>query len=130
MLGKAKSQPAVVGASGNLMRDVFRGFMRVHILHHAAQDPIFGLEMIEELRRHGYSIGPGTLYPMLHALEGAGALRSTQTLVDGKNRRYYRTTTLGDVLLAELRLKLREFVDEVLEPSAQSKHIKTKGARR
>ena len=107
--------------SRKLMRDVFLGFMRVHILHHAAQEPIFGLEMIDELRRHGYSIGPGTLYPMLHALEEAGVLSSTQTLVDGKNRRYYRTTKLGDTLLVELRVKVREFVDEIVEPPPRSK---------
>lgn len=112
---------AVSAASTKLMRDVLRGFMRVHILHHAAEEPIFGLVMIEELRRHGYSISAGTLYPMLHALEEAGALRSSQTLVEGKNRRYYRTTKSGDVLLAELRLKVREFVDEVLEESSHAK---------
>ena len=33
--------------------------MRVHILHHASEAPAFGLEMIEELRRHGYSKGGG-----------------------------------------------------------------------
>lgn len=102
------------------MRDVFLGFMRVHILHHAAQAPIFGLEMIEELRRHGHSIGPGTLYPMLHALEETGALRSTRKLVDGKTRRYYRTTKLGDALLASMRMRLRELVDEILERPARS----------
>ena len=120
--------PAVARTSRELMRDVFLGFMRVHILHHAAQEPIFGLQMIDELRRHGYSIGPGTLYPMLHALEEVGVLRSTQTLVDGKNRRYYRTTKLGDALLVELRLKVREFVDEIVEPPPKSKGMKTKRA--
>ena len=102
------------------MRDVLRGFMRVHILHHASEAPVFGLEMIEELRRHGYSIGAGTLYPMLHGLEEAGALRSSQTLVAGKIRKYYETTRLGDALLAELRSKVREFADEVLEASSRS----------
>lgn len=121
----SKKRPAMVGASRKLVRDALLGFIRVHILHHAAQEPIFGLEMIEELRRHGYSIGPGTLYPMLHALEAAGMLRSSQKAVDGKVRRYYRTTKLGDALLAELRLKLREFVDEILEPSARLKNRKT-----
>jgi hypothetical protein len=37
--------------------------------------------MIEELRRHGYRISPGTLYPMLHALERKGYLRSR---IEGK----------------------------------------------
>ncbi len=104
-------------ATAVITRDVLRGLMRVHILHHAAQGPIFGLEMIEELRHHGYSIGPGTLYPMLHALETSGVLSSSQVLVEGKNRRYYRSTKIGEALLADLRLKVREFVDEVLEES-------------
>lgn len=116
-------------ASRKLMCDVFLGFIRVHILHHAAKEPIFGLEMIEELRRHGYSIGPGTPYPILHGLEAAGALRSSLTLVEGKNRRYYRTTRAGDALLAELRLKVREFVDEVIEPAARSR-VKASRRRR
>lgn len=119
-----KGRAAAGGTGKKLMHDAFLGFMRVHILHHAAQAPIFGLEMIEELRHHGYSIGPGTLYPMLHALEEAGVLRSSQTLVDGKNRRYYRATKLGEALLAELRVKLREFVDEILEPPVRSKRMK------
>jgi DNA-binding PadR family transcriptional regulator len=70
--------------------------------------------MIEELRHHGYVISPGTLYPMLHALESAGALRSSQTVVAGKTRRYYRTTKAGDAMLKELRLRTRELVGEVL----------------
>ncbi len=55
-------------ASEKVLRDVFIGFMRVHVLHHAAKEPICGLEMIDELQRHGYAIGPGTTYPLLHSL--------------------------------------------------------------
>jgi PadR family transcriptional regulator PadR len=113
---RKEDSPAAGLASRRLMRDVVLGFMRVHILHHAAEKPIFGVEMIEELRRHGYTISPGTLYPMLHSLEEAGALRSSQAIVAGKTRRYYRTTKSGDAILAELRLRAREFVDEILEP--------------
>jgi PadR family transcriptional regulator, regulatory protein PadR len=51
MAGKKSAAAGL--ASRHLMRDVFLGFMRVHILHHAAKERIFGLEMIEELRRHG-----------------------------------------------------------------------------
>ena len=43
--------------------------MRLHILHHAAEEPIFGLGMAEEVARHGYRISPGTLYPLLPGLE-------------------------------------------------------------
>jgi DNA-binding PadR family transcriptional regulator len=89
--------------------------MRVHVLHHAAAAPIFGLEMIEELRRHGYGVSAGTLYPLLHSLEAAGLLRARQELVAGKNRKYYRTTRAGDLLLARLRAQVAELVGEVIE---------------
>ncbi len=98
-----------------ITRDLFLAFVRVHILHHAAEERIFGLDMMEELRRHGYSISPGTLYPMLHALEKAGCLRSKQEAVNGKRRKYYVATARGRRALAEVRKKVRELVDEVLE---------------
>jgi PadR family transcriptional regulator, regulatory protein PadR len=101
-------------ASQKVLRDAFIGFMRVHVLHHAAKDPIYGFEMIDELKRHGYAIGPGTLYPLLHSLERAGLLRSTVKLVAGKNRKYYRTTRSGDALLVKLRAQIRELVHEVV----------------
>jgi PadR family transcriptional regulator PadR len=102
-------------ASQKVLRDAFIGFMRVHVLHHAAKEPIYGLEMIEELKRHGYAIGPGTLYPLLHSLERAGLLRSTVKLVAGKNRKYYRTTKSGDILLVKLRVQIGELVREVVD---------------
>jgi len=99
-----------------IVRDVFLAFVRVHVLHHAARQRIFGAEMMEELKRHGYDIGPGTLYPLLHALEQGGALVCAPEVVAGKVRKYYRTTRAGDQLLGELRSKIGELVDEVLEP--------------
>ncbi len=60
------------------MRDqeLLTGLIRIHILYHACNEPIFGLGMIEELHRHGYKLSAGTLYPMLHGLEKKGLLRS------------------------------------------------------
>lgn len=98
-----------------ITRGLFLAFVRVHVLHHAAEGPIFGLEMIEELRRHGYSMGPGTLYPILHNLENSGCLRSKEQIVNGKRRKNYVATAKGKRVLAELRKKIRELVDEVLE---------------
>jgi PadR family transcriptional regulator PadR len=104
---------SVVGKK--IIRDVFLAFVRVHVLHHAAKEPVFGVEMMDELKRHGYDISPGTLYPMLHALEESGVLVSTQEVVQGKKRKYYRTTKAGDALLRELRAKIGELVEEVLD---------------
>lgn len=98
----------------DLFRDIFLAFVRVHILHHAAEEPIYGLWMIEELSRHGYEIGPGTLYPILHELERSGYLRSEPRLVSGKTRKYYEITEAGREALARLRPKLRELMREAL----------------
>ena len=78
-----------------LTRMFFGGFVRMHVLYHATKEPIFGVEMMEELARHGYDVGAGTLYPMLHQLEEAGYLISHAEVVAGKQRKYYRATTEG-----------------------------------
>ena len=58
-------------------RELFHGLIRIHVLLHASHEPIFGLGMMRELRHHGYRIGPGTLYPLLHGMEQAGLLKAS-----------------------------------------------------
>ncbi|HEC76207.1 MAG TPA: PadR family transcriptional regulator [Thermoplasmatales archaeon] len=98
-----------------LERKFFLGFIRIHLLYHASKSSIYGVEMIEELRRHGYNISPGTLYPILHSLEKEGFLVSESKNVDGKVRRYYRITKKGEKILREAKRKIKELIDEVME---------------
>ncbi|MDW5328402.1 PadR family transcriptional regulator [Plantactinospora sp. KLBMP9567] len=100
------------------MREFQRGAVRLHILHHAAEQEIHGAWMTEELARHGYDISPGTLYPTLHRLEADGLLVSEQRVVEGRTRRVYRATEAGRQALAEDRRALRELADEVLGDGA------------
>ena len=99
----------------DLMRHFFGGFVRMHVLYHAAKEPIWGLEMMEELRRHGYRLGPGTLYPILHDLEASGFLTSQATVVSGKRRKNYSITRAGRNLLRRARGQLRELASELIE---------------
>ncbi|WP_225850445.1 PadR family transcriptional regulator [Streptomyces sp. HPF1205] len=96
------------------MREFQRGAIRLHILHHAAEQPIHGAWMTQELAGHGYRVSPGTLYPTLHRLEADGLLVSEQQVVDGRARRVYRATPAGERALAEDRRALRELAREVL----------------
>ena len=96
------------------MREFQRGAVRLHILHHAAEGEIHGAWMAEELKRHGYEISPGTLYPTLHRLEADGLLASEPRVVDGRGRRVYRATAAGRAALAEDRAALAELAREVL----------------
>lgn len=100
---------------GDIFRETFLGFVRVHLLFHASRDRIFGVEMIEELKRHGYNLSPGTLYPILHGMEKARYLRSEQEVVSGKTRKYYRITPTGSKALAKLQERIRELTSEVLD---------------
>src|SRR5437879_2084455 len=76
-------------------RDLYSGLIRLHVLHHAVEGPIFGLGMAEELARHGYRISPGTLYPLLHGLEKKGYLRSVELRKGKSLRKVYRATAAG-----------------------------------
>lgn len=101
--------------NNELIRHFFGGFIRLHILYHAEKEPICGVEMIEELKHHGYDLSPGTLYPILHSLEEAGYIDCEEEVVSGKRRKNYRITKRGQKLLADAKSKLRELFSEVVE---------------
>ena len=96
-------------------QELLAGMVRLQVLHHAAEGEIYGVWIIEELARHGYRLSPGTLYPMLQAMEGKGYLRSRQRRSGRSIRRLYRTTALGDRALKVAKAKLRELVGELIE---------------
>lgn len=96
-------------------KDLYSGLIRLHVLHHACQEPIFGTGIIEELARHGYRLSPGTLYPLLHGLEKKGYLRSSEENDGRKSRRVYRATPKGHKALAGAKVKVHELFSELLE---------------
>ena len=97
-----------------MLRDFFLGFIKIHILHHASKEPVYGLWLIEELGRHAYKLSPGTLYPVLHKLEEEKLLKSHTKNVSGKIRKYYRASAKGIRTLTEIKEKIKELVGEVM----------------
>ena len=100
--------------SNYVKKRLFQGFICLHILHHAQKEPIYGTWMLEELAEHGYKLSPGTLYPILHSLEKENLLISFDENVEGKIRKYYKTTPEGDQELLEAQSYLRELIGEVI----------------
>ena len=97
------------------VREILLSFWKVHILHHAGEEPIHGQWILTELRHHGYEISPGTLYPLLNRMERRGWLKSTTALGGGiKARRDYRLTPTGKKVLALVREHLEELYREVV----------------
>jgi len=84
-------------------QDLYGGLIRLHILHHASKGPVFGLWFIEELARHGYKLSPGTLYPLLHALERKGYSAINKRTLGRSSSRMYRATPLGRKVLVAAR---------------------------
>ncbi len=95
-------------------KDLLSGFVRLHILHHAREHEIYGQWIIEELARHGYRLSPGTLYPMLHAMERKGYLTSREKQEGRSIRKLYRATKLGRQGLALAKVRLKEFTGEAM----------------
>jgi DNA-binding PadR family transcriptional regulator len=96
-------------------KDLYSGLIRLHVLYHACQEPIFGAGIIEELARHGYRLSPGTLYPLLHGLEERGYLSSSEETGGRQSRRVYRATPKGRKAMASAKVKVRELFSELLE---------------
>ena len=98
-----------------LNRKFFLGFIRIHILYHASKEEIYGVKMIQELKNHGYDVSPGTMYPILHSLEGEGFLKCRKVNVQGKIRKYYKITSKGQKILKESSQKTVELINEVMK---------------
>jgi len=105
----------IVSSTMEPANELYVGLIRLHILHHAAEGDLFGFGMIQELRRHGYELSPGTLYPILHRMEQRGYIASRKKTVAGRVRRVYRATAAGRKALDDAKHKVRELFSELVE---------------
>lgn len=98
-----------------LTREVLLAFWKVHILHHAGEEPVYGQRIATELRRHGYDISPGTLYPLLQRMVRHGWLKKLRPHGTApKTRQEYVLAETGRKVLTVLRDQVREMYDEVV----------------
>jgi PadR family transcriptional regulator, regulatory protein PadR len=99
-------------------QELLKGLIRLHILHHASKEEFYGQWMIHELARHGYTLSPGTLYPMLHAMERRGYLKSKKEQNGRTFRRLYRATALGREANRLAKIQVRELIGELQRSKA------------
>ncbi len=96
-----------------ILQKLYHGFVQLHVLHHAKEDPVYGAWMMDELKHHGYNIGPGTLYPMLNKMDESGLLKKENKIVNGKIRKYYSITDLGIEIFKDAGNKAAELFHEI-----------------
>ncbi len=98
-----------------LNREIFLSFWKVHILYHAEKEGVYGQWMIKELRRHGYDISPGTLYPILERMEEYGWIASDSDPGGGaKARKNYTLTQEGKEIIKVIKEQVKELYREVV----------------
>jgi DNA-binding PadR family transcriptional regulator len=97
------------------VRNLELGAIRAHILHHASRAEIYGSWIAEELRRHGYKVSYGVLYPALHRMAEDGLLVRKERVEGGRVRKYYAATERGLEELEDARRMIRELYREVVE---------------
>lgn len=122
-------------------REFLLSFWKLHILHHADEEPIVGQWVLRELQRHGYQISPGTLYPLLARMTERGWL-ACRSDPDGGPRapRFYTLTRRGRSVLALLRRQIEELYREIVlgeedhheheHPTAARRRPRSRPARR
>ena len=86
------------------------------ILKLLEKQDMYGYQMIEELAKqsdHTFELKAGTLYPLLHGLEGKGLLKVYEQEYVGKTRKYYSITKEGRTLLNAKQAEWKEYQSAV-----------------
>jgi hypothetical protein len=89
--------------------DLYAGFIRMHLLDHAAIEPFFGLGLIEALLFHGDEFSAGTLCCLLRGLGKKGHLASHAERDGRSGQRAYGITEACARQLAAPRIRVQEF---------------------
>jgi|SRR5438552_4601948 len=100
-------------------QDLYSNLIHLYVLDRACRQPTFGLQIIEEVARLGYKVSPGTMYPLLDALERKGLLRSREVRTGGTVRRIYRATAAGRKAYATAREQVEKLLDTISEAETQ-----------
>jgi len=84
------------------------GVPELLVLRLLAQREQYGYELVKSIRlvtAEAISLGEGVIYPALHGLERAGALKAKRKTVAGRTRVYYSLTARGSKRLELLQGK-------------------------
>jgi PadR family transcriptional regulator, regulatory protein PadR len=85
----------------NLRLELRRGCLVVAVLA-ALRTEQYGYTLRKALAEHGLAVDEGTLYPLLRRLESQGLLLSEWREEDKRNKRFYRLSADGKVILKQL----------------------------
>jgi len=97
------------------------GVPEILILRLLTDREMYGYELVQAIEAAtgaAIKLGEGVVYPVLHALEASGCLRSRRRPVSGRTRVYYSLTAAGNKRLASVAsdwARITRAVSQVLE---------------
>jgi len=97
----------------NLRLELRRGSLILAVLTQLRGEQ-YGYTLRKALAEHGMAIDEGTLYPLLRRLETQGLLVSEWREEDKRNKRFYKLSTDGKLILKQLLAEWKS-IDESLK---------------
>ncbi|GEM_PF-5630 len=94
-----------------MIHEFMLGFIKIYILQHASEGPIYGKEVHEKLGRYGFVLSYGTLYSAFHKFESKKYLVQEDRNINGKIRKYYSITDKGLKALEKAKSKSRDLLE-------------------
>ena len=91
----------------NLRSELRRGSVIVAVLEQLRTEQ-YGYTLRKSLEKHNLMMEEGTLYPLLRRLESQGLLVSEWREQDKRNKRFYRLSQQGELILTQLLLDWEE----------------------
>jgi PadR family transcriptional regulator, regulatory protein PadR len=85
----------------NLRMELRRGSLTLAVLAQLRSEQ-YGYILRKSLADHGLAIDENTLYPLLRRLEAQGLLVSHWREEEKRNKRFYRLSPLGEIILYQL----------------------------
>ena len=100
-----------------LILELRRGTLILLVLGQMGK-PTYGYSLVKQLNDCQIPMDANTLYPLLRRLEGQGLLESQWDTAQGKPRKYYQITPMGQEVLEKTKVYWKTFsnqVDKLLE---------------
>ncbi len=105
-------------------KELIKGSTKNLVLAVLSEGELYGYQILKEIKsrsKDALQFGEGTIYPVLHALEEEGALKSRwEEQESGASRKYYQITTQGRKVLKVAKkdwIDFSEAVNQVLKPN-------------
>ncbi len=103
----------------NLRLELRRGSLTLAVLAQLRTE-LYGYALRKALADHGLAIDENTLYPLLRRLEIQGLLVSHWREEEKRNKRFYRLSPQGEIILYQLlneQEAMNAAIDRIMAPS-------------